>query len=185
VGSILLGGFVLWESRAQFPLMPLAMWRDRTFATVRRPYMHVLMGSGTTDRDHSMQVITVQCLGEMGLSSTEFWLCLLLQNVRRDSPIKIALELLPMVIGGVSVNVVCALILHRVSNQVLMGVGSVAYTIAFLLLSFLPENAPYWAFIFPSLILMVIGFDIQYNITNVSLHLSALSYSRSTLLRPF
>lgn len=73
-----------------------------------------------------------------------------------------------MVIGGIAVNVVCAFILHKVRNQVLIGVSTVAYTAAVLILSFLREEAPYWAFIFPSLILMVIGIDVQYNVTNVS-----------------
>lgn len=97
-----------------------------------------------------------------------FWLSLFLQNIRKDSTIKIALEMLPIVISGVTVNVICAFILHRVSNQALMGVGAAAYTIAFLILSFLNEEASYWAFIFPSLILMAIGIDVQYNVTNVS-----------------
>jgi hypothetical protein len=121
------------------------------------------------NRTYYMQVIAVQCLGEVGFSSTAFWLSLFFQNVRKDSAIKIALQLLPMVIGGIIVNVICALILHKVSNQVLMGVGTVAFTVAFLILSFLKEEATYWAFIFPSLILMVIGVDVQYNVTNVSL----------------
>ncbi|OQE13654.1 hypothetical protein PENFLA_c045G01055 [Penicillium flavigenum] len=146
VGSALLVCFVWWESRAQFPIMPLGIWQDRTFSAV----------------------VTVQCLGEMGFSAATFWLSLLLQNVRKDSAIKIALELLPMVIGGIAVNIVCAFVLHKVSNRVLMGIGTVAYTVAFLILSFLREEAPYWAYIFPSLILMVIGMDIQYNVTNVN-----------------
>jgi hypothetical protein len=132
------------------------------------------------DGTHYAQVVTVQCLGEMGFSATSFWLSLLLQNVRKDSAIKIALELLPMVIGGIAVNVVCAFVLHKVSNQALMGVGTVAYTVAFLILSFMREEAPYWAYIFPSLILMVIGMDIQYNVTNVSLYRPAAHGGYST-----
>ncbi|KAB8200208.1 hypothetical protein BDV34DRAFT_230515 [Aspergillus parasiticus] len=146
VGSTLPICFVWWESKSQFPLMPLAIWKDSTFSAV----------------------IAAQCLGDVGFSSTTFWLSLLLQNVRKDSAIKIALELLPMVIGGIAVDVVCAFIHHKVSNQVLMGVGTVAYMAAFLILSLLREEAPYWAFIFPSLILMVIGVDVQYNVTNVN-----------------
>ncbi|KAJ5427481.1 Major facilitator superfamily domain general substrate transporter [Penicillium cf. griseofulvum] len=145
LGSTLLVCFVWWESKAQFPLMPPVIWQDRTFSAV----------------------VAVQCLGEVGFSSTTFWLSLFFQNVRKDSAIKIALQLLPMVIGGIIVNVICALILHKVSNQVLMGVGTVAFTVAFLILSFLREEATYWAFIFPSLILIVIGVDVQYNVTNM------------------
>ena len=130
-------------------------------------------------------MVAVQCLGKMGFSATTFWLSLLLQNVRKDSAFKIALELLPMVIGGIAVNAVCAFVLHKVSNQVLMGVGTVAYTVAFLILSFLREEASYWAYIFPSLILMVIGMDVQYNVTNVSLNRAAPHGCYSTRLKPF
>lgn len=95
------------------------------------------------------------------------------------------LELLPMVIGGIAVNVVCAFVLHKVCNEVLMGVGIVAYTVAFLILTFLREEAPYWAYIFTSLILMVIGMNVQYNVRNVSLYRPAPHGGYSTRLQPF
>jgi len=59
-------------------------------------------------------------------------------------------------------------VLHRVSNKLLTGIGALAYTAAFLILSFMKEDAIYWAFIFPALVLIVVGADIQFNITNVS-----------------
>ncbi|KAB8277164.1 hypothetical protein BDV30DRAFT_234965 [Aspergillus minisclerotigenes] len=50
VGSTLPICFVWWESRSQFPLMPLAIWKDPTFSAV----------------------IAAQCLGDVGFSSTTF-----------------------------------------------------------------------------------------------------------------
>lgn len=105
----------------------------------------------------------------MGFSAVTLYLALYLQRVKHLSALDITARLLPMVIGGVLVNVVCGLILHRVSNKILTGIGALAYTAAFLILSFMKEDAIYWEFIFPALILVVVGADIHFNVTNVSL----------------
>ena len=65
-------------------------------------------------------------------------------------------------------NVVCGLILHKISNKTLMGIGALAYTASFLILSFMKEDAIYWRYIFPALVLVVVGADIQFNVANVS-----------------
>lgn len=103
----------------------------------------------------------------MGFSATSFYLALYLQNVKHLSALEITVQLLPMVVSGVLVNVVCGLLLHRVSNKVLTGIGALAYTASFLILSFMKQDATYWAFIFPGLVLVVVGADIQFNVTNV------------------
>jgi predicted MFS family arabinose efflux permease len=107
------------------------------------------------------------CLGFMGFMSASFWLSLYLQEVKHSSAIEIAAQLLPMVINGTLVNVVCGLILHKVSNKLLMQIATVSYTAAFLILSFMKEDSSYWAFIFPALVLVVVGADIEFNVANV------------------
>lgn len=107
------------------------------------------------------------CLGFMGFSAVSFYLALYFQEVKHLSALEITVRLLPMVVGGVLVNVICGLILHRVSNKVLTGIGALSYTAAFLILGFMKEDAMYWEFIFPGLVLVVIGADIQFNVTNV------------------
>jgi nitrate/nitrite transporter NarK len=74
-----------------------------------------------------------------------------------------------MAIGGMAVNVVAAFILHRVSNKFLMGIGALAYTLAFLFYALNKMSYPYWAMVFPGMILGVIGADFQFNVANVSL----------------
>lgn len=108
------------------------------------------------------------CLGFMGFSSISFWLALYLQNVKHYSALEITAQLLPMVVSGVLVNVICGLILHKISNKVLMGIGALSYTASFLILSFMKEDATYWRYIFPALVLVVVGADIQFNVANVS-----------------
>ena len=91
-----------------------------------------------------------------------------MQNVLRYSPLEVAVHLLPQAIVGILVNVFAGLVLHKINNKVLMGVGSVAYFCAALLLALMKGDHVYWAFIAPSLILAVIGADLQFNVANVS-----------------
>ncbi|KAL2818300.1 major facilitator superfamily-domain-containing protein [Aspergillus granulosus] len=144
-GVILLGVFIFWQSRYKFPLMPLYMWKDRNFSLV----------------------ITLLSTGNAAFTCSSFWLCLYLQRSQRLSALWIAVYLLPQNVNGLIVNFICSLILHRVSHRVLMGVGAVAYLAAFLLLALIqPIRYYYWAFIFPSLLLAVVGADLQFNVAN-------------------
>lgn len=111
--------------------------------------------------------MSIFCLGFMGFISLSFWLSLYLQNIKHFTALEITVRLLPMIISGVLVNVVCGLILHKVSNKLLTCIGALAYTASFLILSFMEETAVYWAYIFPALVLVVVGADIQFNVTNV------------------
>jgi hypothetical protein len=58
--------------------------------------------------------------------------------------------------------------MHKVNNKLLMIIGCASYTGSFLLLALLNINLPYWAMIFPSLVLMVVGADLHFNVANVS-----------------
>lgn len=120
------------------------------------------------------------CLGFMGFSAVTFFLSLYLQEIKHLTALEITVRLLPMVISGVLVNVVCGLILHRVSNKLLTGIGALAYTTSFLILSFMKEDAIYWAFIFPALVLVVVGADIQFNVTNMYV-MSSLPASQQSI----
>jgi nitrate/nitrite transporter NarK len=104
----------------------------------------------------------------MSFFSSNFWLALLMQEVRGLDPLNVAVQLLPQVIAGIIWNVVAASILHRVNNTLIMAFGACAYVVANLLLTFQSPHSLYWAFVFPSLIINVIGADFQFNVANVS-----------------
>jgi nitrate/nitrite transporter NarK len=105
----------------------------------------------------------------MSFSTSAFWLSLFMQDVLKYSAIKVAIHLLPQAIGGILVNIIAGLILHRVNNKILTGIGSSAYLGSVILLATMKEDSSYWAFIFPALVLSVIGADLQFNVANVSL----------------
>lgn len=108
-------------------------------------------------------------LGFMAFTSSQFWLSLYLQEVRKFSPLQVAVYLIPQAIAGILYNIMAGLLMHCVRNEYLMFLGAVCYTGGTALLATMKADSSYWAFIFPALILMVVGADFEFNIANVSL----------------
>lgn len=97
-----------------------------------------------------------------------------MQNVLGFSSLKVAVHLLPMAIGGIIVNIIAGLILHKVNNKLLTGIGALSYLGSVLLLATMKVDSSYWAFIFPALLLSVIGADLEFNVANVCPRLQLL-----------
>ena len=81
--------------------------------------------------------------------------------------LSVAVHLLPQVIAGIFWNIIAAIILHRVNNSLIMAFGAMAYVGANILLSVQEAHSLYWAFVFPALVIAVIGADFQFNVTNM------------------
>jgi MFS family permease len=145
LGIFLMIGFVFWELWFKYPLVPMSIWRDRNFSVS----------------------LAILMLGFMAFTPASFFIALFFQNIWHLSPLGVAVHLLPMVISGITVNIIAGLILHRVSNKLLMYIGTSSYLIAFLLLAFNRSDSSYWAFCFPSFVIMVIGADFEFNVANM------------------
>lgn len=78
-------------------------------------------------------------------------------------------HMLPTIVFGLLANLVAALIQHKVSNKLLVGIGAIAYLVSFVLAAVQRHGDSYWAFSFPSLCLCVIGVDFQFIVANVSI----------------
>lgn len=83
------------------------------------------------------------------------------------SPLLAAVHLLPQVIGGIFINIIAGLLMHRISNKLLISAGAICYVSAFTLLTVMREKSSYWAFIFPALCLSVVGADFEFTVTNM------------------
>ncbi|KAF2755648.1 aminotriazole resistance protein [Pseudovirgaria hyperparasitica] len=158
IGALLLVGFVFWELYYEYPLVPMGIWKDREFS--------LLMG--------------ILLLGFLAFPPMDFWLALYMQRVEGYSALQTAVHFLPMAISGTLVNIVAGLILHKVSNKFLMGLGAASYTVAFLLLAVHRHGNSYWAFIFPALILVVWGADFEFNVANMYV-ISSLDKSQQSI----
>lgn len=145
VGLFLMVAFVFWEMWFKYPLVPMSIWKDRDFSLS----------------------LAVLLLGYMSFVPASFFIALFFQKVWGLSSLETAVRLLPMVISGIAANIVAGLILHKVSNKLLMYIGATSYSIAFLLLALNRTSAPYWAFCFPALCIAVIGADFEFNVANM------------------
>ncbi|KAI9657955.1 MAG: hypothetical protein M1821_002612 [Bathelium mastoideum] len=145
LGIFLMIAFVFWENYFEYPLVPMSIWRDRDFSLV----------------------IVILLLGFMSFPVSAFFAALYFQQVWQFSALETALHLLPMAIMGILVNIFAGLMLHRISNQLLMYIGSAAYTVSFMLMAVNRRSDSYWAFFFPALILDVVGADLEFNVANM------------------
>lgn len=145
LGVVCMVGFVLWELRYRYPLVPMSIWRDRNFSLL----------------------VAILVLGFLSFPVALFWAALFFQRVWNFSPLETAVHLLPAAISGIAINVVAGLFLHRISNKLLTGIGAVAYTVACILMALNKEDSSYWAFYFPALALIVVGADFHFNVCNM------------------
>lgn len=78
-----------------------------------------------------------------------------------------AVKTLPGALGGIIMNVIAAMLMHRVSNKLLFMIASAANVAASVLLSVSSKSISYWALAFPWQLLAVTGGDITFCVTSV------------------
>ncbi|RYP09584.1 hypothetical protein DL765_008394 [Monosporascus sp. GIB2] len=145
LGPLLLAAFAWWETRFQYPLMPMNVWRDKEFSLL----------------------LAILLLGFLSFPALFFFGALYLQELFGYSALITAMCLLPVAISGVIVNILAGRLLHKVSNKLLMGIGAAGFTVAFLLVAVQRSGVSYWAFTFPAFIIVVFGTDFEFNVVNM------------------
>jgi hypothetical protein len=118
-------------------------------------------------------------MGFIGFPVSSFWVALYFQTELGYSALMTGVHMLPMVVVGLLANLVAALIQHKVSNKLLVGIGACAYLVSFILAAVQRYGDSYWAFFFPYLCICVIGADFQFIVANVCLS-SAILFSLLT-----
>ncbi|CAK3856111.1 MFS-type transporter [Lecanosticta acicola] len=158
VGLLLIVAFIFWEMRFSNPLMPMDIWKDRNFSLV----------------------MAILALGFMSFTPVSFFASLYFQNVWHKSALMVAVYLLPMAINGIMVNIFAGWALHRISNRVLLYMGTVSYALAALLFALQRAHDSYWAFSFPGCIFLVVGADLEFNVANMYVMSSMAPAQQST-----
>ncbi|TCD70857.1 hypothetical protein EIP91_001165 [Steccherinum ochraceum] len=124
------------------PLMKLSLWKR---------------GKG---RFAAIQLV-IFCL-MAGFQSWILWIVLYYQNYERLNPVLTMIRMIPMFPAGVICNIIIALVVAHVDGMHLIAFGCTCSSVAGILLAVINPNAPYWAFGFPSSILIVIGADFVF-----------------------
>ncbi|KAF2728341.1 major facilitator superfamily MFS-1 [Polyplosphaeria fusca] len=158
VGIALIVAFVFWEIYYPYAMIDMNIWKDRDFTLL----------------------LVVLCFGFIGFPVLSFWLALYFQVELGYNALLTGVHMLPMVIFGLGANIVAALLLHKVSNKLLMGIGALAYFSSFVLAAVQRKGDSYWAFSFPALSLCVIGADFQFNVANMYV-LSSMPANRQSI----
>jgi len=108
LGAVLLVAFVLWERRTAAPLLPLRLFRDRSFAVAN----------------------IVGLLFSLGMFGAVFILIQYLQVVRGASPLQAGLQTMPWTIAPMFVAPIAGMLAPRVGTRALMVTGLTMQTIA-------------------------------------------------------
>ncbi|KAF9701203.1 hypothetical protein EKO04_000213 [Ascochyta lentis] len=145
LGLLLIVAFVVWELKYPYAIVDMNVFKDRDFSLL----------------------LLILSFGYLGFPVLSFWLALYFQTELGYSALMTGVHLLPMVGVGLLANAVAALIQHKVSNKLLMGIGAWAYVVSFILAAVQRYGDSYWAFSFPALCLCVVGADFQFIVANM------------------
>jgi EmrB/QacA subfamily drug resistance transporter len=140
-GGIALIAFLWWETRSKAPLIPLGLFRDRSFSVAN------IVGFGFS----------------FGMFGSIFILIQFLQVVQGASPLQAAVETTPWTMAPMIVAPLAGLIAPRVGTRVLIAVGLVFQSVALFWLALtMSATTPYTTMLYP-FILAGIGMGLVFS----------------------
>jgi EmrB/QacA subfamily drug resistance transporter len=140
-GGVLILAFLWWENRAAAPLLPLRLFRDRSFSIAN------IVGFGFS----------------FGMFGSVFILIQFLQVVKGASPLEAAIQTTPWTMAPMIVAPLAGLIAPRVGTRLLIAVGLALQSIAlFWLAGTMSATVPYTTMLFP-FILAGIGMGLVFS----------------------
>jgi MFS family permease len=72
-----------------------------------------------------------------------------------------------MAAGGLVLAITGGYTLHLIPGKVLLVVSGIGYVISVLLFAIMPNDADYWAYVFPAMLCATLGVDVTYTVSNV------------------
>ncbi|KAF9971312.1 hypothetical protein BGZ73_005754 [Actinomortierella ambigua] len=139
IGLILLGAFLVIESRVKDPLMPFRIWRSRFF-----PISFVLT-----------------FIAQAQSQGTLYYVTLIFQHVYGWNSIKTALGFLVHALTAMVVFTILGRVLPRFPFKPLIAAAFLFRIATALMLAFVDEHTSYWALPFPALIIHVLGVGLS------------------------
>jgi predicted MFS family arabinose efflux permease len=139
LGALLLAGFVWWEQRVDEPMLPLALFRSRTF-----------LGAN---------VLTLFLYA--ALSATTFLLPFNLIEVHRYSVVQAAAALLPFVATMFLLSRWSGGLVDRYGPRLPLTVGPIVAAAGFALFGPAARSGSYWTAVFPAVMVMSLGMAVS------------------------
>jgi EmrB/QacA subfamily drug resistance transporter len=133
--GVLLAGFLVWESRAKNPMLPLRV---------------------VSDRNRGGSFLAFLFVGA-GLFAMFLFLTYYFQINLGYTPLKAGFAFLPFSLGIILMAGFVSALLPRVGPRALMIPGLVLAVAGMLLLTRVDQGSSYWALVFPSMVVMSVG----------------------------
>ncbi|KAG2101573.1 major facilitator superfamily domain-containing protein [Suillus discolor] len=174
IGIIMVLLFLLWErhleqgtddpSRAPSawrppPLMSLSLW--------------------TRAKGRMAVILVIAFLNWSGFMSWSFWVQLYYQDYLLLTPIETMLRFIPMFVVGCLCNVLVAMFVGKLPLIIFAVSGTLLTASAAILFALIDPTVTYWAFGFPSAVLVVFGADFVYSSGTIFIAKIALPHERS------
>jgi EmrB/QacA subfamily drug resistance transporter len=160
IGALLLIGFVLWELRAPAPLLPLRLFRDRSFTVAN----------------------IVGLAFSFGMFGSVFILIQFLQVVQGASPLQAGLQTMPWTLAPMFIAPLAGFLAPRVGTRALMVTGLTMQTIALVWMALvMSADIPYLQLV-PPFLLAGVGMALVFApmSTAVLAHMPEVDHAKAT-----
>ncbi|KAN0101245.1 Major facilitator superfamily domain containing protein [Tylopilus felleus] len=158
IGLVLLGIFMAWEHHLEKsaidPDKPKSFW-------TAPPLMKLSIW--TRAKGRMAVILAIPFLTWCGVMSWMYWVQLFYQDYLGLTPVLSVLRLMPMFVSGCLCNVVFAMVVSKLPLVVFIVLGTLFTGLASVLFAVMDPSATYWAFEFPSTIIVVFGADFVYS----------------------
>ncbi|KAF9231330.1 major facilitator superfamily domain-containing protein, partial [Melanogaster broomeanus] len=157
LGVILVGMFVLWEHNLEkalaSPNRPRSIW---TPPPLMRPSLWARA------KGRMAVILAIAFLNWSGFLCWTFWVQLFYQDYLHLTPMETMVRFIPMFVMGIICNFFVAMVVSRLPLVVFVVSGTLITAGACVLFALIDTGATYWAFGFPSTLLVVFGADFVY-----------------------
>jgi len=171
VGMILVAVFVAWEHHLE-----KAVDGHKSFWTPP-PLMKPSIWTRANGRVTA--VLAVAFLNWSGFTSWLFWAQLYYQNYLALTPVLTMIRFLPMLVMGCLLNIFVAMVVGRLPLVVFFVLGTLVTGFACVLFALIDPSITYWAFGFPSAVLVVFGADFVFAAGTIFVAKTVLPHEQS------
>ncbi|KAG1820865.1 major facilitator superfamily domain-containing protein [Suillus subaureus] len=174
VGIIMVLLFLLWERYLEQVIDDPS---STTSAWTPPPLMRLSLW--TRAKGRMAVILAIAFLNSCAFVSWRFWVQLYYQNYLLLTPMQTMLRFIPMFIVGCLCNVLVAMFVGKLPLVVFAVSGTLLTASAAILFALIDPTVTYWAFAFPSTVLVVFGADFMYSAGTIFIAKIALPHERS------
>lgn len=175
VGVIMVGLFLAWEYKLERivdddPSRAVSMWTPP-------PLMRLSLW--TRERGRMAVILVIAFLNWSAFIGWSFWVQLYYQNYLLLTPVETMIRFIPMFIVGCLCNFFVAMVVAKLPLVIFIVSGTLLTAAAAILFALIDPSVTYWAFGFPSTVLIVFGADFVYSSGTIFIAKTSLPHEHS------